>query len=123
MPERKGRKRKIVRERRRSGGGVDGSETVDAPRPRAAAPSRATRAAANDGPLPSNTARATGLMLAVVTLFLAVLMIYQSISGDASGIDSAARIAGGIALVALAIVVGVLSVAPAMVRDWFQRRR
>lgn len=123
MPERKGRKRKIVRERRRSGGGVDGSETIDAPQARVAAPSSTKRAAANDGPLPSNTARATGLMLAVVTLFLAVLMIYQSISGDASGIDVAARIAGGIALVALAIVVGVLSVAPAMVRDWFQRRR
>ena len=122
MPERKGRKRRIVRERRRGGSDGGGVATIDRERPRAAA-ATTKRVAPNNGPLPSSTARVTGLMLAVVTAFFAALMIFQSVTGDASGIDGAARIVGGIALVALAIVVGVLSVAPAQVRDWFARRR
>ena len=123
MPERKGRKRRMVRERRRGGAGEGGVATIDGERPRAAVAATAKRAAATNGPLPSSTARVTGLMLAVVTAFFAALMIFQSVTGDASGIDGAARIVGGVLLVALAIVVGVLSVAPAMVRDWFARRR
>lgn len=122
MPERKGRKRKIVRERRR-GGGDPSAATIAPPQPRGVATSRTKSGVANEGPLPSTTARATGLILAVVTAFLAVLMVYQSVTGDSSGIDGAARIVGGVALVVLAVVVGVLSIAPAMVRDWFQRRR
>lgn len=65
----------------------------------------------------------TGFMLAVVTAFLAVVMVYQAASGGASGIDAALRIAAGGALVALAVVVGLLSIAPGQVRDWFRRRR
>ena len=124
MPERKGRKRKIMRERRR-GGDIDGATaTIDAPRPGPAqTPAKARPVAANNGPLPSTTARATGLLIAVVTLFVSILMIYQSVTGDASGIDGAARIVGGTFMVLLAIVVGTLSVAPAMVRDLFARRR
>ena len=122
MPERKGRKRKITRERRRDGDG--GTATIDAPRPGTAqTPAKARPVAANNGPLPSTTARATGLLIAVVTLFVSILMIYQSVTGDASGIDGAARIVGGTFMVLLAIVVGTLSVAPGMVRDRFARRR
>ncbi len=123
MPERKGRKRKIMRERRR--GDADGSvATIDAPRPGPAqTPAKARPVAANNGPLPSTTARATGLLIAVVTLFVSILMIYQSVTGDASGIDGAARIVGGTFMVLLAIVVGALSIAPGMVRDLFARRR
>ncbi len=124
MPERKGRKRKLSRERRRSGDGASGTAAVDAPQPLAAqAPTKARRSTTSDGPLPSTTARATGLMIALVTLFISILMIYQSVSGEATGIDGAARIVGGIAMGALAIVVGALSVAPGMVRDLFARRR
>jgi hypothetical protein len=65
----------------------------------------------------------TGLLLAVVTAFLSVLMVYQAASGDASGIDAVMRVVGGVLLLGLAAVVGVLSVAPAMVRDWFRRKR
>lgn len=123
MPERKGRKRRIVRDRRRGGGDAPGAATIDASRPGTSQSASAKRAAASNGPLPSSTARVTGLMLAVVTAFFAFLMIFQSVTGDATGIDGAARIVGGVALVLLAVVVGVLSVAPAMVRDWFARRR
>ncbi len=123
MPERKGRKRRIVRERRRGDGATAGTTTIDGERPRATILASGKRGVPNNGPLPSSTARVTGLMLAVVTAFFAALMIVQSVTGDASGVDGAARIVGGILLVALAIVVGVLSVAPAMVRDWFARRR
>jgi hypothetical protein len=69
------------------------------------------------------TARVTGLMIAVITAFFATLMVYQSLTGDSSGVDGAARIVGGAVMIALAIVVGILSVAPAMVRDLFARRR
>ncbi len=123
MPERKGRKRKPVRERSR--GGTENSTAAavaDAPRPRNAA-TTARRAASSEGPLPSNFARATGLILAVVTAMLAIGMVYQAASGDAGGIDQIGRMVAGVLLVVLAVVVGVLSVAPAMVRDYFQRRR
>jgi hypothetical protein len=124
MPERKGRKRKVSRERRRDGDATSAAATIDAPQPRAAqGPAKARGAKANDGPLPSTTARATGFLIAAVTLFVSILMIFQTVSGDASGIDGAARLIGGAFMVLLAIVVGTLSVAPAMVRDWFQRRR
>ncbi len=92
-------------------------------RPVAASPVRSTRQKSMDGPLPSTTARATGLMIAVVTAFLSVLMVYQALTGEAAGIDGVARITGGIALFVLAMVVGILSVAPGAVRDWFARRR
>lgn len=96
---------------------------IEAPKPRAATPAVARGAVPSGGPLPSTTARATGFILAVVTAFLAVVMVYEAASGSSSGIDAALRMAAGGALVALAVVVGVLSVAPAMVRDWFRRKR
>lgn len=123
MPERKGRKRKPTRERNRGGTEtVTRAAVVDPPQPRNAAPN-GRRAASSDGPLPSTFARVTGLMLAVVTAVLAIGMVYQAASGAAGGIDQIGRMVAGALLVALAIVVGVLSVAPAMVRDFFQRRR
>jgi hypothetical protein len=123
MPERKGRKRKVARERRRGGDGSAGAATIDAARETPAPATKRLKPANSGGPLPSMTARVTGLMIAVITAFFATLMVYQSLTGDSSGVDGAARIVGGIVMVALAIVVGILSVAPAMVRDLFARRR
>lgn len=123
MPERKGRKRRSSRERRRDRDVTAQAPAIEAPEPRAATPSVARRAVPSGGPLPSRTARVTGFMLAVVTAFLAVVMVYQAASGGSSGIDAALRIAAGGALVALAVVVGLLSLAPGQVRDWFRRRR
>ena len=122
MPERKGRKRREARERRRASETQAATATIDAP-PAPPTAARTSRTAASGGPLPSMTARVTGLMIVVLTAFLAVLMVYQSLTGDASGIDVVARIIGGSLLIVLAIVVGVLSLVPGMVRDWFARRR
>ena len=129
MPERKGRKRKHPRERR-PGGEVATPAAIEA-QPRAAAPASSRpsgrpsgrRPAAADGPLPSTTARVTGLMIAVLTAFLAILMTYEGATGDSSGIDSVLRIVAGVTLVALALVVGLLSLAPGQVRNWLGRRR
>ena len=96
---------------------------ADAPQPRNVAPSTARRGASSEGPLPSTFARVTGLILAVVTGVLAIGMVYQGATGDAGSIDQIGRMVAGVLLVGLAIVVGVLSVVPAMVRDFFQRRR
>lgn len=125
MPERKGRKRKHPRERR-PGGEVATPAAIEA-QPRTAAPASSRpsgrRPAAADGPLPSTTARVTGLMIAVLTAFLAILMTYEGATGDSSGIDSVLRIVAGVTLVALALVVGLLSLAPGQVRNWLGRRR
>jgi hypothetical protein len=121
MPEHKGRKRKHPRGRRP--GGEIGTQAAVERQPRAAAPASARRPAASDGPLPSTAARVTGMMIAVLTAFLAILMMYQAATGDSSGIDAVVRIVAGVTLVALAVVVGLLSLAPGQVRDWLRRRR
>lgn len=120
MPERKGRRRRVRRER------VRGDARPSHPRAETLAArgaSPAPRSQAQAGPLPSTTARVTGLMIAVITAFLAVLMVYQALTGDAARIDVTLRIAAAVALVVLAVIVGVLSVAPGAVRDWVRRRR
>ena len=127
MPERKGRKRRPGRERNRGGAAPAPVSTeaavIEALQPRNGAPKAAGRSKQDEGPLPSNFARATGLMLALVTAMLAVVMVYQAATSHAGGIDQLGRIVAGVLLIALAIVVGVLSVVPGMVRDFFQRRR
>ena len=108
MPERKGRKR---RSGRRSEGASPAS-AVSAP----GAPLRNASARRADPLVPSNTARTTGLMIAVITAFLAILMISDAATGGCAGIDAIVRIAAGVSLVVLAIVVGALSVFPAQIR-------
>lgn len=127
MPERKGRKRRPTHDRRRDRDVAGRAAATDAkpdsdggPPPDVRAP---RRAAASDGPLPSTTARVTGLMIAVLTAFLAILMMYEAATGDLSGIDAVLRIVAGVTLVALAVVVGLLSLAPGQVRNWLRRRR
>ena len=111
MPEKKGR-------RRRSGGRHhEGSSPESHPAPAATpgAPQRIASPRRADPLVPSNTARATGLMIAVITAFLAVLMISDAATGG-GGIDATVRIAAGVSLVLLAAVVGALSVFPAQIR-------
>lgn len=127
MPGRKGRKRRPTRERRRDRDVPGPAAATDAVAEQSGAPRPhvrdGRRAAATDGPLPSTTARVTGLMIAVLTAFLAILMVYEAATGDLSGIDAVVRIVAGVTLVALAIVVGLLSLAPGQVRDRLRRRR
>ena len=124
MPERKGRKRRPTRERRRDRDVPGQAVATDAePKSNGGPPPDSRRAAASDGPLPSTTARVTGLMIAVLTAFLAILMMYEAATGDLSGIDAVLRIVAGVMLVALAVVVGLLSLAPGQVRNWLRRRR
>ncbi len=114
MPERKGRKRRPDGRRHENGGGTTPQAPVPAPRStiseRNASPRRA------DPLVPSNTARMTGLMIAVVTAFLAILMIRDAATGGSAGIDAIVRIAAGVSLVVLAVVVGALSAFPVQIR-------
>ena len=112
MPEPRGRKRR-QRERHHE----RGPGTPAASRPRTDDP--ALQRTITAGPrMPSRSARATGLMIAVVTAFLAVLMIKENFGG---GAESMVRVAAGALLVALAAVVGVLSVFPEQVRRIVRR--
>ena len=61
-------------------------------------------------------ARATGLMIAVITALLATLMISDAATGASGGVNAIVRIAAGVLLVLLAAVVGALSVFPAQIR-------
>lgn len=108
MPEPRGRKRRH-RERHRERG--PGTQAASQPRIEdTAAPQRTIT---TEPRMPSRSARATGLMIAVGTAFLAVLMIKENFG---SGPESFVRVAAGALLVGLAAVVGVLSVFPEQVR-------
>ena len=78
--------------------------------------------AAQQQPMPSSMARASGAILAILTAVIAFWMVYEGL-GQESASAGAARVAVGLSLVLLSIVVGVLSVAPEFVRDLVQRRR
>lgn len=109
MPEQKGRKRR-PRERRR------GPRPVEEQR-EAAGPEAGPKVSATPQPspgVPSPTARATGFLIAVITLFLAVMMIIDA--PDAGGIEAVIRAVVGVALVLVAVAVGVLVLFPEQVR-------
>ena len=111
MPEKRGRKRR-ARDRERDRGPRDG----DAPAAVSPAPveTRPPRPKAAAGDVPSNTARASGFAIAVVTVFLAILTFADGAS--AGGGEAVVRMALGVFLVLLGAVVGVLSLFPAQVR-------
>ncbi|HZP56447.1 MAG TPA: hypothetical protein VFC53_02695 [Dehalococcoidia bacterium] len=118
MPETKGRRRKRERERRRRAEGEarPGAPSrvagVDAPRRRSGA-----------GNMPSATARMTGLMVGIVTAFLAILMIVQQLQDGVSGADAALRIVAGVLMVGVAVVLGALVLAPGAVARAIRRVR
>ena len=82
----------------------------------AAVPEPPGRAVAPASAVPSNTARATGLAIAVVTVFLAIMLIADAFAAGRTDIDAAARLAAGVFLVLLGIAVGALSLFPAQLR-------
>jgi ABC-type transport system involved in cytochrome bd biosynthesis fused ATPase/permease subunit len=129
MPQAKGRKKGRNRERRERSGGedvavVDDDGVVDA----TGAPVEARRVqetsvqAAAQQPAPSSMARASGAVLAMVTAVIAFYMVWNGLQAESAG-AGAARVAVGLSLVLLSVVVGVLSVAPEFVRDLVMRWR
>jgi hypothetical protein len=100
MPEKRGRKRR-QRDRR---------ERADVPE--AAAPI----APASVPAVPSNTARATGLAIGVITVFLAILTIGDGLTGGSSTGEAALRVVIGAVLVLVGVVVSLLAVFPAQIR-------
>ena len=105
MPQKRGRKRR-PRDRRASG------ETTTATSP----PPGDSRLSAGAPAVPSNTARATGFAIAVVTVFLAILMIADAFVADRETADAVVRGMTGAFLALLGVVIGVLSLFPAQVR-------
>jgi len=123
MPEPRGRKkrprdRRERRDRRRERGG---EPEATAPQPAQAPAARRVIRQADAG-LPSPTARATGFLIALVTAFVASVMLFNAVS-DASGGEAVARVVGGALLILLAAAVAVACLWPAAVRDYFARRR
>lgn len=115
MPDAKRRKRR-QRERARSG-------TTSATAPHAPSGSR-TRPAPSPGPmpLPSTTARATGFILAVITAFLAALLIVNAVRGETGG-TAVTEVIGGALLILIAVIVAALVAIPEQIRRWLHRRR
>lgn len=124
MPERKGRRRRPQerrREARRSESYGDiPRETPPSARP-AVSPRAGQRRVASAPPAPSPTARATGFIIAVVTAFLAILLIRDAFVGDRATSDVIARMLAGMLLVALATFIGALLLFPAWFRERWRR--
>lgn len=112
MAQKKGRKNKASRDRQSSGATAAASAyntPALAPAPMPAA-------------LPSRNARISGFAIAVITAFIAIVVIRDAAT-NGSGLDSVVKIVTGASLIVLAIVVGALVLFPAQLRDYFARRR
>jgi hypothetical protein len=125
MPQGKGRKKGRNRERRsRAGDGAvvddDVADDLTGASPEARAVQQATVQAAQ--PMPSSMARATGVVLAVVTGIVGAYVLWDGLSSPSS-VDGTARIVVGVLVLLLALVVGVLSVAPDVVVSLARRGR
>jgi hypothetical protein len=113
MPEPKGRKRK--RERRRGSGNPASAEAQSAQQawiPPGGPPVP---------PLPSRNVRLAGFALALVTMMFGIMLVSSAIDGGGGSGNQIARGIGGVLMLALALVIGVLSVMPAAVRSWVRR--
>lgn len=126
MPKSKGRKRGRNRERReRSGDDApvvddDAEDDATGAGPEARAVQQATVQAAQ--PMPTSFARATGVLLAVITGIVGAYVLWNGIQ-DESASAGVARIVVGALVLLLALVVGVLSLAPELVASLARRRR
>lgn len=118
MSTAKGRKKGRNRDRTRTGSGVTEAEAAPTP---AAQPVRSARPTTPPPRMPSPTARITGAILAVFTGAVAVYMVMNGLADDSAS-AGIARIVGGMVMVVIAVVVGVLSVAPELVLRIFGRR-
>jgi hypothetical protein len=121
MPQQRGRKnkRERIRERRRDRVAVAQPPEPDATG--ATTEARAVQQTTVHQPLPSPTARVSGVMIAIITFAIAGVMVYNGATGDNAGIDSAMRIVAGVLLILLAIAVAVLSASPDTVRRLLRR--
>ena len=111
MPPKKGRKRR-VRERRHGDGSEPRSEAAPSSAPRDEAPRRST-----PSDLPKLRVRMAGFVLGVITMFFGVLNV-------TSGLDAGSLpvLVTGVLLIALAVVLGVLSLVPERVRALLTRK-
>ena len=112
MPETRGRKRRIRDRDRRERSSLREPSVEPASAPIA----NRQQAAAGGAAVPSNMARATGAIIAAVTVVLGVMSLVDGMSGDHSTADAVTRVAVGVFLLLLGIAVGVLSLFPARVR-------
>lgn len=120
MPERKGRKRKSQRARRISGETAPSSAEGDMNTPeRAASPPRTPQA--SDNSIPALRARYAGFIVAVLTLTIGILTLAQGLVGDYGVADASLRIGAGIALILVALVIGVLALIPGRIAAWLRR--
>ena len=119
MPEQKGRKRR-PRDRRRDRETSTGSTGAPVATPAAR---RAEQELPEGVRLPSPTARITGLIIAVVTVFVAGLMIRDALGGGVSASEAAVRIVIAGFLLGLSFGVGALCIAPLWVRNVVLRVR
>ncbi len=123
MPERKGRKRRPA-DRRRGDGAPDSMSPRQTTSDTPVAPPRQSPQLSQPQPaLPSPTARASGLLIAVVTAFFAVLVLRDGLTGDYATIDATLRIIAGVSLIALSLAVGVLVLFPEVIRRLLARGR
>jgi hypothetical protein len=113
MPEQKGRKRR-GRDRRRDAAPAAATPPQPAPKKQQELPEGVR--------LPSPTARITGLIISVVTVFIAGLMISDALSGDNSTAEATLRIVVAVFLLALSIAVAALCIATLWVRELVVRR-
>lgn len=121
MPERKGRKRRPAERRRSDGSSNDSSARESMPEP---APFTSRQVSPqNQPPLPSPTARASGLLIAVITAFFAVLVLRDGLTSEHTAVDAALRIFAGISLIALSLAVGALVLFPEVIRRLLARGR
>jgi hypothetical protein len=109
MPPKKGRKRR-QRDRHR-GESVEDRPAVETAPAHGEEPDRAARP-----DLPRLRVRATGFVLGVITMFIGILNVAQAFSGG-----SVVVLVTGMVLIAMAIVLGVLSLAPGWVRSLLTR--
>jgi hypothetical protein len=97
------------RRRERQRGATNGA-------PQAPSPPTTPIDAGGDERLPSLFARVAGAGLALLTFAIAAATVVSGFSGDHASIDVAARLFAGLVLIALAIVIAALSLAPRFVR-------
>jgi hypothetical protein len=73
-------------------------------------------------PMPSSMARATGVILAVVTGIVGAYVLWNGLSAESAS-AGAPRMVVGVLVLVLALVVGVLSLAPELVVSLARRGR
>jgi hypothetical protein len=77
---------------------------------------------AGAAPEPSRGTRVGGVAVAIITGALAVLLIATLFTADVSAVDVVMRVISALVLGTIAVGVGVMALAPGLVRAFFERR-